>query len=489
MPPRYSEVYSPEGEVSGAHESSHLPTHSGHGKVATQARTTHTSSSTTPTYSTPSRLNNSGGMENKSPFRHLNANNLVLPSMLSVTDDPFRDNLPSGREGHLSYGPNSEQFAAVANSTTTVKGTTPYGPIHTELRPELYHESAHRRHSGVQPLPPPGQSLKEIQDAHFRDMAEKHGQKISNRIPRKREWEMAGLISSISKDSKLQVLEDAQAEVNASKSTRTVLHDPLANRANGHSTGDFQARSSISDPYLMQERVRSTEPFPLNYPEYDDAFLAGQATVNGDLNECFGVMDIRNDNYRFAELRQLQNGTARKSQSDIQSEMYQLHTEENLSARRMHQKLLRETALHEQKQASIQHDSDPLPTENGRSLGQAPIGSERRPLTSLKPKGPASSTQTIHLSNKDFLDIFAPVLANLKDSKYNPPSHLAPWGKSPAYAVDQSLTGDRSFFEASWGNPPARVARDARYRTTMHEGRPTYFEDIGRGKGQGWGRR
>ncbi|KAL8835055.1 MAG: hypothetical protein Q9170_003484 [Blastenia crenularia] len=69
------------------------------------------------------------------------------------------------------------------------------------------------------------------------------------------------------------------------------------------------------------------------------------------------------------------------------------------------------------------------------------------------------------------------VLGNLQSYKEeNSPSYFNKFSKAPAWAIDSTVDGNKSFFGEDWGKPPPRVGRDPRYRPTFHEGRYTVFE-------------
>ncbi|KAL8937815.1 MAG: hypothetical protein Q9211_003493 [Gyalolechia sp. 1 TL-2023] len=84
--------------------------------------------------------------------------------------------------------------------------------------------------------------------------------------------------------------------------------------------------------------------------------------------------------------------------------------------------------------------------------------------------------------------LMVPVIANLRSYvDESGPSYFNKFSKTPAWAVDGSADGNRSFFGEEWGKPPPRVGRDPRYRPTFHEGRYTVFEPTdGRVSGRGW---
>ena len=57
-------------------------------------------------------------------------------------------------------------------------------------------------------------------------------------------------------------------------------------------------------------------------------------------------------------------------------------------------------------------------------------------------------------------------------------------GQVGEWCLDKGPGGNGSFYGDKWGAPPARVGRDPRYRTTLHEGRYTVFEEKDRRSGR-----
>lgn len=142
------------------------------------------------------------------------------------------------------------------------------------------------------------------------------------------------------------------------------------------------------------------------------------------------------------------------------------------------------------------------PWQTGRvltasGLRHAPIGSERAPTyTSSRmanavdfditnnPRSSSANGLTASVrSNEEIrkraaVDLVAPLIANLSSYRAGEdPSPLQRYSQPPAWCIDNSEAGRRSFFNDNWGDVPKRVGRDPRYQQTMHEGRSTYFED------------
>ena len=145
-------------------------------------------------------------------------------------------------------------------------------------------------------------------------------------------------------------------------------------------------------------------------------------------------------------------------------------------------------------QSDLQQSEHSRATSGSR---QAPIGSERMPArTASQPyNGTGSSTRNTSspfastnlaispLSDEEIrrraaIDVMAPVLANLASYRAGEdPGPCQRYSQPPAWCIDHSETGRKSFMNDNWGDVPKRVGRDPRYQLTMHEGRTTYFED------------
>jgi len=104
------------------------------------------------------------------------------------------------------------------------------------------------------------------------------------------------------------------------------------------------------------------------------------------------------------------------------------------------------------------------------AAGQGATGSDR----------PSTTTRSAQAAAKeaDATDLLAGTMSNLLsyEGGRNREDPFARYAEPPAWAIDNTEGGSKSFFE-NLQPPPARVGRDPRYPTTMHEGRPTYFEN------------
>lgn len=64
--------------------------------------------------------------------------------------------------------------------------------------------------------------------------------------------------------------------------------------------------------------------------------------------------------------------------------------------------------------------------------------------------------------------LLVPVLENLASYVQGPiekrRDYFCQWTKAPEWAIDRSASGNDSFFDSEWGQPPARLGRDPRYQ-------------------------
>ena len=150
--------------------------------------------------------------------------------------------------------------------------------------------------------------------------------------------------------------------------------------------------------------------------------------------------------------------------------------------------------LRPQEQSIVRQAEYNRPTLGSR---QAPIGSERTPSRSTSQPFDgislgvktnswtfaAANLATSSLSGEEIrrraaIDVMGPVLANLASYQAGEaPGPCQRYSQPPAWCIDHTEAGRKSFLNDNWGDVPKRVGRDPRYQLTVHEGRSTYFED------------
>jgi len=99
-------------------------------------------------------------------------------------------------------------------------------------------------------------------------------------------------------------------------------------------------------------------------------------------------------------------------------------------------------------------------------------------ITTVRPIGPPSRFDPPPMNaqsstpgpNSNILTtrLLVPVLENLASYVQGPiekrRDYFCQWVKAPEWAIDRSATGNDSFFDSQWGQPPARLGRDPRYQ-------------------------
>lgn len=98
-----------------------------------------------------------------------------------------------------------------------------------------------------------------------------------------------------------------------------------------------------------------------------------------------------------------------------------------------------------------------------------------------------SASQSQGESDDGITRLLVPVLENLLAYVQGPPErrrdYWCQWVKPPDWCIDRSPEGNNSFFDTKWGQPPARVGRDPRYRPVPQSMRFGSFDDIAVGSG------
>lgn len=315
-----------------------------------------------------------------------------------------------------------------------------------------------------------------------------------------------------------EVVESSKAQGDLPSSTRTVLYDPVGRDSsnNGSSTVTQstlkpQARSypcssdqsaARATPESDPDMLKASDLLPTDQHQEGNSTTPQPAPATADITDWSGHRappafppGLYDDCLAYNsgnEFIESMIGSAPRGAEQLSQEAAAafFNTKRSVAEEDIREKLLRKAGLTKLPDLPFQA-SDPWqpPIAFGRQKNAqpAPIGSERSAAQAAKEK-----------EQRDAVDIFAPVIANLQSHKTR--DYFSRYADPPAWCVDNSAEGNKSFFEkGAWGNPPPRVGRDPRYRTTLHEGRPTYFEDPqtggrresgGRGASGGeWGRR
>ncbi|KAK5113134.1 hypothetical protein LTR85_010952 [Meristemomyces frigidus] len=106
-------------------------------------------------------------------------------------------------------------------------------------------------------------------------------------------------------------------------------------------------------------------------------------------------------------------------------------------------------------------DADLLHTMSSSPPSLVPIGTPAR-------KAASSTGLSVGTSDDPMTRLLIPVLENLSSYVQGPVEkrrdYFSQWCQPPDWCIDRSPTGNLSFFDSEWGQPPARVGRDPRYR-------------------------
>ena len=95
------------------------------------------------------------------------------------------------------------------------------------------------------------------------------------------------------------------------------------------------------------------------------------------------------------------------------------------------------------------------------------------PPAHLRPVGPPSRTtgqDNVAGTGIDMSRLLVPVLENLASYVQGPiekrRDYFSQWSTPAEWMIDNSPTGNQSFYDKDWGTPPARVGRDPRYASS-----------------------
>ncbi|KAL8719540.1 MAG: hypothetical protein Q9225_003461 [Loekoesia sp. 1 TL-2023] len=270
-----------------------------------------------------------------------------------------------------------------------------------------------------------------------------------------------------------QAVDVSKARGNLPSSTRTVLYDPVAQGVS--SSTDLHGRdvSQGGDDFL-----KASEPLPWKNRPVDIYNMLPPASVAPRLHSNEQVSATMANNGEFdgnAYIRSLISEREPAEQRLKSTEAWWKYDGRGQEQARAYLEQVADE--HEKKKSGREYESIKRAMERQASFRDE-WSDESNAAT--MPKGPAAG----EVINR----LMAPVMANLRSyTEENGPSYFNKFSKAPAWAVDSSADGNKSFFGEDWGKPPPRVGRDPRYRPTFHEGRYTVFEPTdGRVSGRGW---
>ncbi len=276
-----------------------------------------------------------------------------------------------------------------------------------------------------------------------------------------------------------QVVDVSKAQGSVPTSTRTVLYDPVAQGSSAAAARPRQRQISSS----ASDNLKASEPLPwkdrpvdiYSMPPPTPVVPKDDADEQAAANETHqGAMD--GNEYIRSLLIQRESAEQRLKNS----ETWWSHDGRGQDQVRAY--LDQVTEQHKQHQSNPEYQNIRKALER-----QTNFRSDRSDVSNAAnvPKGPTEG----EVINR----LMVPVIANLRGyGEDGGPSYFNKFTKAPAWAVDSSVSGNKSFFGEDWGKPPSRVGRDPRYRPTFHEGRYTVFEptdgrvSAGRGGRGGW---
>jgi hypothetical protein len=77
---------------------------------------------------------------------------------------------------------------------------------------------------------------------------------------------------------------------------------------------------------------------------------------------------------------------------------------------------------------------------------------------------PTFTPQSNILTSRLLVPVLESLASYVQGPEANRTDYFTPWVKAPDWAIDRSATGNDSFFDAEWGQPPERLGRDPRYQ-------------------------
>ena len=307
-----------------------------------------------------------------------------------------------------------------------------------------------------------------------------------------------GFIAPSSKTELLmQNLQNLKLEGDIPSSSRTVLYDPVTQGQSRKSS--IQTETAVLPPLSTRtirapgaefhdfhhDLLKASEPLPPTAQQNDycktleplhstAGHILTKATPGANTQQTKAYDAYQSENAKFAEL------VFEKAPTQEEKDAAIIAWFTGKDPKREHLR-----GLIECRTAATQ---GPVSTPPQQRTVLAPIGSGRNGAyqhisTNSNPK--VDSTRELKAQQRAANDIMIPVLANLHEHMLNDPNDpFTRYAQPPAWCIDTTPGGNKSLMGETEWNPPPRVGRDPRYPTTFHEGRPTYFEEVGRGSGR-----
>ncbi|KAK4690215.1 hypothetical protein P7C71_g6518, partial [Lecanoromycetidae sp. Uapishka_2] len=96
------------------------------------------------------------------------------------------------------------------------------------------------------------------------------------------------------------------------------------------------------------------------------------------------------------------------------------------------------------------------------------------PIGTGRPRSGRTSRSTVPFTEGPGVTTLQHMKEYKETAQANGSDSFTKFGQPPAHTINHSANGNKSLFGTEW-NPPARVGRDPRHQTTMHDGRPILF--------------
>lgn len=392
------------------------------------------------------------------------------------TDDPFVEMPAALRQSTNRYHSVSDQRSEVTAPST--QGSSPEVPGKMDY--EFKFPTQQHRVS----LPhPPGLTRSNLQAQTLHDTPTSTTERASvpTADPYRRDPKPYTSFARTSDDSSRkeqllqhlqQVVDVSQARGNVPSSMRTVLFDPVAQNTST-STGPHEPRVSQGG----NEFLKASEPLPWKNRPVDIYNMKPPAPVVPHLpvhERPATITAAESELDGNAYIRSLISNPESAEERLKNSEAWWNH--DGRGQEQMRAYLEQVADQHKKTKSSREYENIKRALERQGSYRDE--WSDDSDATTI-PKGPTEG----EVINR----LMVPVIANLRSyAEDSGASYFNKFSKAPAWAVDNSADGNKSFFGEDWGKPPSRVGRDPRYRPTFHEGRYTVFEPTdGRVSGRG----
>ncbi|KAL8766279.1 MAG: hypothetical protein Q9209_006911, partial [Squamulea sp. 1 TL-2023] len=250
-----------------------------------------------------------------------------------------------------------------------------------------------------------------------------------------------------------QVADRSKVQGELASSTRTVLYDPVAQDVRASTTAHGPSVSQSGDDFLKTSEPLPWKDRPVDIYNMLPPTLAAPCLTGAERAVAAAAADHDvTVNLSSAEQRQ----------KDTEAWWY--HDGRGQEQRRA----WLEQVVEEHRRKKTGQDYESMKKSLERQASFRDDWSDSSNITTLPDAAKCGDA---------FNQLIGPILTNLFSYRDDDgPAYFNKFTKAPAWAVDGSMDGNKSFFEKTWGKPPSRVGRDPRYRPTFHEGRYTVFE-------------